>query len=203
MCEVKYKFGIKVKEDLTILEKNNIVPDEVEEAIVKYMDENPDLFISIDELGISEEDLDNPEYYQIVGDNEDMEDEILDNVEEGLVAEKIFKLYRYVVAPQARNTSGYNNGIGPNTRPFCRELSVRSNLSLLTKDSIQRLNSSNPGFGIRGANTYSVFNWRGGVNCKHIWVKYLFQPSTNSLVKSPNNQQPTQTSPGSVPRYNR
>ena len=77
----------------------------------------------------------------------------------------------------------------------------RSSLSMLTKDSIERLNNANPGFGIRGANTYSVFNWRGGVNCKHVWVRYLFQPSTNNLVED--TKQPQQTGAGRVPRYNR
>ena len=200
MCEIKYQFGVKVKEQLSVLDENNIVTDEMEEWIVKYMDENDDLFINISDLGLTEEDINNPDNFYIVGDDEDLNEDIKTELDTELKADKVLKLYRYVAHP----SSGYGlSNVGPNTRPFCRNLVQRSQLSLLTKDSIERLNDANPGFGIRGAATYSVFNWRGGVNCKHVWVKYFFQPSTNSLVKAPNNQQPRQEGAGSVPRYNR
>lgn len=199
MCEVKYKFGIKVNEKLSIMDDNNIVSDNMEQWIVDYMDDNNDLFIPIEEYGITEEDINNPKYYTIVGGNEDITDMFVD--EHMNVRERVIKLYRYILYPDAPNTGGYSGGIGPNTRPFCRELIRRSSLSLLTKDSIERLNTANPGFGIRGANSYSVFNWRGGVSCKHVWVRYLFQPSTGNLIED--TKQPTQTSPGNVPRYDK
>lgn len=196
MCEVRYRFGVKLKEELSILDENNIISEEMEDWIVKYMDEHSDMFIPIDELGLSEEDINNPEYMTILK-GEDIDDDIKTELQEELAAEKVIKLYRYVAAP---GTYGASN-VGPNTRPFCRELVRRSSLAMLPKQSITNLNSSNPGFGKGGSDTYSIFNWRGGVNCKHVWVRYLFQPSTNSLVKD--TKQPTQTGAGSVPRYNK
>ena len=93
-------------------------------------------------------------------------------------------LYRYI------STQYGPSNIGPRTRPFCKTLVSRTNLSLMRKQDIDMLNSSNPGFGKGGSNTYSVFNWRGGVNCKHIWVKYKFDTTTNNLIKAPIQDQP-------------
>ena len=63
---------------------------------------------------------------------------------------------------------------------------------------ILKLNGSNKGFGAGGSNIYSVFKFRGGVNCKHIWVKYLFNKTTNALVEAPRSAQPLQIDAGDV-----
>jgi hypothetical protein len=63
---------------------------------------------------------------------------------------------------------------------------------------ILKLNGSNKGFGQGGSNIYSVFRFRGGVNCKHIWVKYVFNKKTKELVESPRSQQPRQIDAGDV-----
>jgi hypothetical protein len=57
-------------------------------------------------------------------------------------------------------------------------------------EDIVRLNSSNPGLGKGGSDTYSVFEYRGGANCKHIWVKYKYDTESMNLVKAPFNEQP-------------
>jgi len=64
---------------------------------------------------------------------------------------------------------------------------------------ILKLNGSNKGMGLNGANVYSVFKWRGGVNCKHIWVKYIYDMETQKLVTAPQSEQPKQTGKGDVP----
>ena len=63
---------------------------------------------------------------------------------------------------------------------------------------ILKLNGSNKGFGQGGSNIYSVFKFRGGVNCKHIWVKYSYNKKTRELVKAPRNQQPKMIDAGKV-----
>ncbi len=105
----------------------------------------------------------------------------------------LIKLYRYV-----SNKYGASN-TGPNTRPFCRTLALRTSAAMMPWESITNMNSMNPGFGKGGGDSYSVFNYRGGKNCVHRWVKYLYDPQTNNLVKSP--KQPTQdtNSNGGVP----
>lgn len=97
---------------------------------------------------------------------------------------RTIKLYRYV-----SNKYGASN-VGPKTRPFCRTLALRTSAAMMTWESITNMNSMNPGFGKGGSDSYSVFNYRGGKNCVHKWVKYLYDPQTNNLVKSP--KQPTQ-----------
>ena len=57
-------------------------------------------------------------------------------------------------------------------------------------EDIVALNSAQPGMGKGGSDSYSVFNYRGGSNCRHIWVKYLFDPKTMNLVKAPVADQP-------------
>ena len=102
---------------------------------------------------------------------------------------KIIPLYRYFGV------------ISDNSRRFCRSLVTRTNASLMRKQDIEVLNSSNPGLGKGGSDTYSVFNWRGGANCKHKWVKYYYNSDTMNLVKSPD--QPIQTEVnGKVPYAN-
>jgi len=109
----------------------------------------------------------------------------------GSIGEKfrVIRLYKYF------------GNISDNSRPFCRTLVRRTDISLLRKEDIELLNTQNPGFGKGGSNDYSVFNWRGGANCKHKWVKYYYDQDTMNLVKAPD--QPTQTSvDGKVPYAN-
>jgi hypothetical protein len=117
----------------------------------------------------------------------------IDNEKFGKENFKLIKLYRYV-----SNKYGSSN-IGPNTRPFCRTLALRTSAAMMTWESIVNMNSMNPGFGKGGGDSYSVFNYRGGKNCVHKWVKYLYDPQTNNLVKDV--KQPTQEtdSNGGVP----
>ena len=179
MCR-NIKFGIVLDN------KTNVITSEMENDLINFLDLNPQTFISIEELGLTEEDINNPDNYTIVGDEKDSID---------LAATSIIKLYRYI------SDSYGASDIGSNSRPFCKEMVSRTKLSLMPMESIVSLNSANPGFGIGGSQSYSVFNWRGGVNCKHYWVKYFYQPDTRNLVKAPQSNQPTQTDKGKVPRY--
>ena len=117
--------------------------------------------------------------------NKDVVDEL------GSVGEKfkVIRLYKYF------------GDISDNSRPFCRTLVRRTNLSLMRREDIEQLNTQNPGFGKGGSDTYSVFNWRGGANCVHKWVKYYYDEETMNLVLAPD--QPQQTSvDGKVPYAN-
>ena len=171
--------------------------------------ENSALGVSIESLGITLEDLDNIEYMQ------DIEQEDLDifefqkkpkkkkkrrkkvpkNVKPKKTDKYIVNLYRYVAHP----SSGYgSSNIGGNTRSFCRKVVGRTNTSLMRYVDILKLNGSNKGFGQGGSNIYSVFKFRGGVNCKHIWVKYSYNKNTRQLIKAPKNKQPKMIDAGKV-----
>lgn len=142
--------------------------------VIKFIEEN-ELGVSIEELGITEEQLNDPKY-QFSIEESDMKFEQLDFA--------VIRLYRYTSDEYG------TSGIGANTRDFCRELVQRTRLSLMRYEDIDRLNSAQPGMGKGGSNSYSVFNWRGGNNCKHIWVKYLFDTTTMNLVIAPQSEQP-------------
>lgn len=66
----------------------------------------------------------------------------------------------------------YSGSVTDNTRDFCRRM---INLDrFYTYEEINQMGSEavNPGFGVGGANTYSIWSWKGGANCKHAWRKF-------------------------------
>ena len=173
--------------------------------------EDPDLGVSIDELGISLEDLNNIEYMHDIGeeDHNIMEfqkkpkkkkkrrpkPKTPKKVKPKSYDADIINLYRYLAHP----SSGYGaSNLGKDTRSFCRKVVKRTNTSLMRYVDILKLNGSNKGFGQGGSNIYSVFKYRGGVNCKHVWVKYSFNKKTKELIKAPKNQQPKMIDAGKV-----
>lgn len=157
------------------------------ENIINAID-NPELGVSLESLGLTLADIDDESYMHVIPE-EDIKDE-------DFAKSDITPLYRYV----AHTSSGYgSSNIGSNSRSFCVKLASRTNTSLMRYVDILRLNGSNKGFGQGGSNVYSVFRFRGGVNCKHIWVKYLFNKKTKELIKAPREQQPSQIGAGDVP----
>ena len=156
--------------------------DNILEAI-----DDPELGISIESLGLTIEDLDNEKYMYNIN-----EDEI---ESQEFAKSDLQNLYRYV----AHTSSGYgSDNIGTNSRSFCKKIARRTNTSLMRYVDILKLNGSNKGFGQGGSNIYSVFRFRGGVNCKHRWVKYIFNKKTKSLVEAPRSEQPRQIDAGDV-----
>ena len=114
-----------------------------EEEFVEWFDTLNNLGISIDSLGLTTEIIDNVDYIWQIDDS--------DLVPSQTFSEEKFavmNLYRYI------STQYGPSNIGPRTRPFCKTLVSRTNLSLMRKQDIDMLNSSNPGFGKGGSNTY-------------------------------------------------
>lgn len=133
-----------------------------EELFLDWFNEQ-ELGVEINSLGLNTDDL---EKYLDVDDTDSQYMEQKFNTGENFA---IIRLYRYV-GPISRNS-----------RRFCRELTARTTARLFTRTDIELLNNQNPGLGKGGSNTYSVFNWRGGANCKHKWVKYLYNEETRRL----------------------
>ena len=75
---------------------------------------------------------------------------------------------------------------GPSAeRGFCKAM-LRLN-KLYSEDDMSalegRLSVINPGMGPRGLNSYNVFAYKGGVNCRHFWSKNaLFKPQGSNEV---------------------
>ena len=167
--------NIIFNEELTEEERVLNTIDELnKQAVIDYIESN-DIGTPIEELGLTEDDLNNPIY------SFDIDSDDLKFSKENF---RIIALYRYT-----SNIYG-SSEVGDNTRDFCRALVRKTQTSLLNFNDITALNSANPGLGKGGSNTYSVFNYRGGVNCKHIWRKFYYNEDTRSLVQSPD--QPNQ-----------
>jgi hypothetical protein len=68
----------------------------------------------------------------------------------------------------------YAGGIRDNTRPFCRKMVEAA--KLYRKEDIMAMKDKevNPGWGPRGANTYSVWLYKGGGACHHYWEKVVY-----------------------------
>jgi len=76
-----------------------------------------------------------------------------------------FKFYtRYV----------YAGTVDDNTREFCREMIAAE--KIYRKEDIQRMKSSpvNPGWGAKGADTYSIWIYKGGGSCRHRWNRQVY-----------------------------
>jgi hypothetical protein len=61
------------------------------------------------------------------------------------------------------------------TRDFCRLM--QSAQKVYRKEDIIRMGSVavNPGWGPRGANTYSIWLYKGGGNCHHYWLRQIYK----------------------------
>jgi hypothetical protein len=68
----------------------------------------------------------------------------------------------------------YSGRITASSRPFCRKMISAD--KLYRKEDIMALNNKavNPGWGPYGADTYSVWLFKGGGNCGHIFRKELY-----------------------------
>ena len=63
------------------------------------------------------------------------------------------------------------------TRDFCKLMD--SAKKIYRKEDIIQMGSKavNPGWGPRGANTYSIWLYKGGGNCHHFWLRQIYKTS--------------------------
>jgi len=66
-----------------------------------------------------------------------------------------------------------------NSREFCRKM-VNAGLSYKKEDL--EFSNANPGFGEGGARSYSIFKFKGGVNCKHFWLRKIYLQKNNKKM---------------------
>ena len=85
--------------------------------------------------------------------------------QDGQVEEKFFKV-RYQYAPLTTKQ---------NSREFCKKMV--SAKKVYRKEDIERMGSQavNAGFGLAGADTYSIWLYKGGANCHHFWMRKTYQ----------------------------
>lgn len=71
-------------------------------------------------------------------------------------------------------------------REFCSKMMSAN--KVYRKEDILMMDNANPGFGINGADTYSIWLYKGGPRCKHKWIRqtYMSKNGVRPDVKSPN-----------------
>ena len=81
------------------------------------------------------------------------------------VEETFFKV-RYQYAPLTTKQ---------NSREFCKKMV--SAAKIYRKEDIERMGSQavNAGFGLAGADTYSIWLYKGGANCHHFWMRKTYR----------------------------
>jgi hypothetical protein len=78
---------------------------------------------------------------------------------------------RYKYTSNEYGTTGYSD----KSRPFCKMMMTTERDTWFSREQIEELNTE-PGKANRaGGKAYSVFNWRGGNYCKHIWIRYYYK----------------------------
>tara|TARA_Y100001937_G_scaffold74546_1_gene101442 strand:- start:3361 stop:5187 length:1827 start_codon:yes stop_codon:yes gene_type:complete len=182
--ETGYSFS---KED----EKGDI---ELVEKLAEFGEDVPSDWLLIDE---SEVDYD----------NEEKLDEIIAKANEGSKAKStLSKIYKFVSSgmafPNAKSEQDievdgikfytryrYAGTVQKNTRPFCREM-IRRN-KMYRKEDIIRMDSTpvNAGWGKGGADTYSIWLYKGGGSCRHRWNREVYAQFTDAPgldLKNPN-----------------
>ena len=71
----------------------------------------------------------------------------------------------------------YSSNLSSDSRNFCRLMvAMRKARNVYSRKAIINSGSRavNPGFGKNGSNTYSVWNWKGGVYCHHFWERVWY-----------------------------
>lgn len=100
------------------------------------------------------------------------QDELIDGV-------KFFTRYKYV------------GEITKNRRPFCTQMILAN--KIYRKEDILRMETQvvNAGWGPKGADTYSIWLYKGGGNCHHRWNKQIYASfqGTNIDINSPRAKQ--------------
>lgn len=65
-------------------------------------------------------------------------------------------------------------------REFCKKMMLSN--KVFRAEDLQNAGAVNPGFGVGGANTYNVFLYKGGVNCKHFFQRVIYLKKGNKRI---------------------
>lgn len=123
--------------------------------------------------------------YDVDYENDDIENEALAHIFDGIEVKQAVSTGTAkpnVTSEQDKVIDGktyyvryrYSGRLTASSRPFCRKMISAD--KLYRKEDLMALNNKavNPGWGPHGADTYSVWLYKGGGNCGHIFKKELY-----------------------------
>jgi len=156
-----------------------------ETPIQKVIDSIADEFVM---SGEKEEDI--LEEFEMI-----MQDDEAFNVNEKKLNESVVKLARsplsYPNRKSKQDTSLFKiryqyKGAKEGQREFCEKV-LKENRVYRWED-LENASKKvvNKGFGLKGANTYDIAKYKGGVNCKHFWQRKIYLRRNNKALKSVN-----------------
>jgi|LakMenEpi03Aug12_release.lakeMendotaPanAssembly.Ray.scaffolds.fasta_scaffold215851_1 hypothetical protein len=70
------------------------------------------------------------------------------------------------------------SGTSLNSRDFCIRMTTAD--LVYRKEDILTAGSVNPGFGPNGSDYYNLFKYKGGVNCRHAWLRQIYLNKNNA-----------------------
>jgi len=156
-----------------------------ETPIQKVIDSIADEFVM---SGEKEEDI--LEEFEMI-----MQDDEAFNVNEKKLNESVVKLARsplsYPNRKSKQDTSLFKiryqyKGAKEGQREFCKKV-LKENRVYRWED-LENASKKvvNKGFGLKGADTYDIAKYKGGVNCKHFWQRKIYLRRNNKALKSVN-----------------
>jgi hypothetical protein len=101
--------------------------------------------------------------------------------EQDAIIDGKYFITRYVYAGDFRHD---------NMRPFCKKM-IEAGKLYRKEDIVSMENVAvNPGWGPEGANTYDIWFYKGGGNCKHFWEKRVYVDASGAKI-NPNDPDAT------------
>lgn len=100
--------------------------------------------------------------------------------------DKVIDGIKFVVRYKYAGSGGGESGT---TREFCKQMMAFN--KLYRKEDIIRMGNEvvNKGWGPRGADTYSIWLYKGGGNCHHRWNKQVYAAIEGKALDFPNQKQ--------------
>ena len=167
--------GVKMSSDKVCCSTEDSLDDETAQSLIDLGELENENWLLIDE---SEVDYD----------NDDTENELLSNEQKQSLLSKIYNFVSTGTArPNAKSEQDENiDGVrfitryvyagenSDNTRLFCKRMTQAD--KIYRKEDILRMSEAavNKGWGPRGADTYSIWLYKGGGACHHRWNKRVY-----------------------------
>jgi hypothetical protein len=167
----------KQEETGTELSKQESEDNKVAQALIDLGEDMPSNWVLIDS-------------YEVDYENDDLEDaeiEALNNKKPSLLSQVYNFVSTGTANPRAKSEQDatvdgikfmvrytYEGGVRDNSREFCRKMIGAS--KLYRKEDIIRMGvlPVNAGWGAKGADTYSIWLYKGGGACHHKWMRKTF-----------------------------
>ena len=151
---------------------------------------------------LSKKNITDKEHSQIADDLISNSDEMGDDwilIDESIAGENEDQIKNYfefatVVTGDARKKSkqdsslfriryAFAGDIESNTREFCRKMVTASKSGKVYRwEDLQGQKDNNPGFGVGGREKMNIWLYKGGPNCKHVWLRRVYLKKGNKKI---------------------